>query len=147
MEIKDINAESGSDRKSDKRGDCSKFRSLTRVRTPVGAEDVAQKSFLEGVYSLEKCSGRYSKNAVCLWASENTIFLRAEESLSDVVEFDNGGILLDVNNGHVSSKKHGVVPKLFWSDAFHYHVGKIGIAGYSKSGKCLLENHEPTVSR
>jgi uncharacterized protein (UPF0276 family) len=67
------------------------------------------------------------------------------EFLSEVVEFADCGILLDVNNIYVSSQNHGFDPLDYVNNVPHHRVGQIHIAGHSKFERFLLDTHDHPV--
>lgn len=122
MKVEAVRPRYDSSRRVDEHGDCSNGRALTRVRISVGAEDLVQKTFLVGVRSLEKYSGRYSDTAAGLREFKNTIFLTEWEFLSQVVD-----------------------PYNYPNDVPHHRVGQIHIAGHSKFEKYILDTQDHPV--
>jgi len=67
------------------------------------------------------------------------------EFLSEVVEFADCGILLDVNNIYVSSKNHRFNPYDYLDNIPHHRVAQFHIAGHSKFEKYILDTHDHPV--
>jgi len=67
------------------------------------------------------------------------------EFLSEVVELADCGILLDVNNIYVSSKKHDFDPYEYLNHVPADRVGQIHVAGHTKFEKYILDTHDHPV--
>jgi uncharacterized protein (UPF0276 family) len=66
--------------------------------------------------------------------------------LNEVVEAADCGILLDVNNIHVSCSNHGTDPLVYIDNVVHERVAQIHLAGHRSNGKCLLDTHDQPVA-
>jgi len=67
------------------------------------------------------------------------------ESLNEVVERADCGILLDVNNIYVSSQNHNFNPLTYINSVPADRVAQIHIAGHSKFEKFILDTHDHPV--
>src|SRR5437763_1174237 len=67
------------------------------------------------------------------------------EFLNEVVERDDCGILLDVNNIYVSSRNHSFDPFDYINSVPAERVAQIHIAGHSKFAKYILDTHDHPV--
>ena len=67
------------------------------------------------------------------------------EFLTEVVERADCGILLDVNNIHVSAFNHGFDPFVYLNHIPMDRVAQIHIAGHSKYRKYILDTHDHPV--
>ncbi|MBA3848395.1 MAG: hypothetical protein C0502_00170 [Opitutus sp.] len=92
--------------------------------------------FLELPFAVENVSS-YTE----FHASEMTEW----EFLSEVVERADCGVLLDVNNIHVSSKNHGFDPYDYLDNIPHHRVAQMHVAGHTKFEKYLLDTHDHPV--
>ncbi|MEA2903244.1 MAG: uncharacterized protein QOI12_631 [Alphaproteobacteria bacterium] len=68
------------------------------------------------------------------------------EFLNEVVEAADCGILLDVNNIHVSCRNHGSDPLRYIDGVIHERVTQIHLAGHKNDGRCLLDTHDRPVA-
>ena len=67
------------------------------------------------------------------------------EFLAAVAEGADCGILLDVNNVHVSAVNHGFSPEAYLDALPVDRVGQIHLAGHSDRGTHLLDTHDASV--
>jgi hypothetical protein len=67
------------------------------------------------------------------------------EFLTEVVERADCGILLDVNNIHVSAFNHGFDPFVYLDNIPAERVAQIHIAGHSQYRKYILDTHDHPV--
>jgi uncharacterized protein len=67
------------------------------------------------------------------------------EFLAEVARRADCGILLDVNNVHVSARNHGFDPHDYLAGVPADRVGQIHLAGHSDRGKYLLDSHDHEV--
>jgi uncharacterized protein (UPF0276 family) len=68
------------------------------------------------------------------------------EFLNALAEKADCGLLLDVNNVHVSARNHGLDPTAFIDGVNAARVGQLHLAGYSDKGAYLLDTHDHPVS-
>ncbi|MCI0574456.1 MAG: DUF692 domain-containing protein [Myxococcaceae bacterium] len=68
------------------------------------------------------------------------------EFLAEVAERAECGILLDVNNVHVSARNHGFSAHAFLAGIPPARVGQIHLAGHLDTGNLLLDTHDREVS-
>jgi uncharacterized protein (UPF0276 family) len=68
------------------------------------------------------------------------------EFLSQVAERADCGILLDVNNIHVSARNHGFDAREYISAISPERVGQFHLAGYSDRGTYLFDTHDAPVA-
>ena len=68
------------------------------------------------------------------------------EFLAEVVERADCGVLLDVNNIHVSARNHGFDPYVYLDHVPAERVGQIHIAGHTPCGDHILDTHDRPVS-
>jgi hypothetical protein len=94
------------------------------------------RDFLEVPIAVENVSS-YAE----FHASEMTEW----EFLSEVVERADCGILLDVNNIHVSAFNHGFDPDAYLDGVPMERVAQIHIAGHSRYRKYMLDTHDHAV--
>ena len=94
------------------------------------------RDFLEVPIAVENVSS-YAE----FHASEMTEW----EFLSEVVEWADCGILLDVNNIYVSSINHNFKPNDYVDHVPHHRVAQIHIAGHTKYRKYILDTHDHPV--
>jgi len=67
------------------------------------------------------------------------------EFLAEVASRADCGILLDVNNVHVSSRNHGWDPHAYLAAIPSHRVGQIHLAGHTDHGSYLLDSHDRPV--
>lgn len=67
------------------------------------------------------------------------------EFISEVARRADCGILLDVNNIHVSARNHDFNPQWYLEGIPRDRVGQIHLAGHSDKGKYLLDTHDHPV--
>jgi hypothetical protein len=67
------------------------------------------------------------------------------EFLSEVARRADCGILLDVNNVHVSARNHGFDPHAYLAGVPADRVGQLHLAGHSDKGRYLLDSHDHEV--
>ena len=67
------------------------------------------------------------------------------EFLAEVVERADCGVLLDVNNIHVSAFNHGFDPLEYLSHVPAERIAQIHIAGHSQYRKYILDTHDHPV--
>jgi hypothetical protein len=67
------------------------------------------------------------------------------EFLATVAEQADCGILLDVNNVHVSAVNHGFSPDAYLAGLPPARIGQIHLAGHSDRGTHLLDSHDAPV--
>ena len=67
------------------------------------------------------------------------------EFLSEIATRADCGILLDVNNIHVSAYNHGFDPETYIKNVPHDRVGQIHLAGHSDKGAYLFDTHDGPV--
>ena len=65
--------------------------------------------------------------------------------LGEVAEAADCGILLDVNNIHVSAANHGFSPHDYLGGLPMHRIGQIHLAGYSDAGSHLVDTHDHPV--
>ena len=65
--------------------------------------------------------------------------------LSEVAERADCGILLDVNNVHVSARNHGFDPLVYLDGIPADRVGQLHLAGHQDRGRYLLDSHDHEV--
>jgi hypothetical protein len=94
------------------------------------------RDFLEVPIAVENVSS-YAE----FHASEMTEW----EFLTEVVERADCGILLDVNNIHVSAFNHGFDPFVYLDNIPAERVAQIHIAGHSQYRKYILDTHDHPV--
>ena len=94
------------------------------------------RDFLEVPIAVENVSS-YAE----FHASEMTEW----EFLTEVVERADCGILLDVNNIHVSAFNHGFDPFVYLDNIPAERVAQIHIAGHSQYRKYILDTHDHLV--
>jgi hypothetical protein len=63
------------------------------------------------------------------------------EFLAEVARLADCGILLDVNNVHVSARNHGFDPHAYLAAVPADRVGQIHLAGHADKGRYLLDSH------
>ena len=68
------------------------------------------------------------------------------EFLTRVAEEADCGILLDVNNIHVSAVNHGFDPLLYLNGVPKERVAQMHLAGYSDAGDLLIDTHDHPVT-
>lgn len=71
--------------------------------------------------------------------------LREWEFVAAVAERADCGILLDVNNVHVSARNHGFAAERYLDGLPAHRVGQIHLAGHSDAGTHLLDTHDGPV--
>lgn len=109
----------------------------TFAAAKVAAQKIKQASdFLELPIAVENVSS-YAEFHV----SEMTEW----EFLAEVVERADCGILLDVNNIHVSAFNHGFDPLEYLSHVPAERIAQIHIAGHSQYRKYILDTHDHPV--
>jgi uncharacterized protein (UPF0276 family) len=67
------------------------------------------------------------------------------EFLAEVARRADCGVLLDVNNVHVSARNHGFDPHAYLAGIPADRVGQIHLAGHSDRGRYLLDTHDAEV--
>ncbi len=67
------------------------------------------------------------------------------EFVSEVARSADCGILLDVNNVHVSARNHGFDPHAYLAGVPADRVGQLHLAGHSDKGRYLLDSHDHEV--
>lgn len=72
--------------------------------------------------------------------------LREWEFLAAVAERADCGILLDVNNVHVSAHNHGYAAEHYLAGLPSRRIGQIHLAGHSDAGTHLLDTHDGPVA-
>ncbi len=109
----------------------------TVAAAKVAAQKIKQASdFLELPIAVENVSS-YAEFHV----SEMTEW----EFLAEVVERADCGVLLDVNNIHVSAFNHGFDPLEYLSHVPAERIAQIHIAGHSQYRKYILDTHDHPV--
>ena len=109
----------------------------TFAAAKVAAQKIKQASdFLELPIAVENVSS-YAEFHV----SEMTEW----EFLAEVVERADCGVLLDVNNIHVSAFNHGFDPLEYLSHVPAERIAQIHIAGHSQYRKYILDTHDHPV--
>jgi uncharacterized protein (UPF0276 family) len=68
------------------------------------------------------------------------------EFLAALAEGADCGILLDVNNVHVSAHNHGFDARAYVSALPSARIGQIHLAGHSRDGTLLIDTHDHPVS-
>jgi len=97
----------------------------------------AARDFLEVPIAVENVSS---------YAEFHLSEMNEWQFLNEVVEAADCGILLDVNNIHVSCSNHGADPLAYVDNVVHGRVTQIHLAGHRSNGKCLLDTHDQPVA-
>ncbi len=108
-----------------------------REAVSVAASKIASASdYLEKPFVIENVSSyaEFQESTMTEW-----------EFLSEVAEKADCGILLDVNNIHVSSFNHGFDPCEYLENIPHERVAQIHIAGHSNYRRFILDTHDHPV--
>jgi uncharacterized protein (UPF0276 family) len=95
------------------------------------------QDFLELRVGLENTSSylTYRQSTLTEW-----------DFLSAIVEEADCGILLDVNNVHVSAYNHGFDARTFVASLPHHRVLQMHLAGHTNKGAYLLDTHSDVVA-
>jgi uncharacterized protein (UPF0276 family) len=97
----------------------------------------AARDFLEVPIAVENVSS---------YAEFHISEMNEWQFLNEVVEAADCGILLDVNNIHVSCSNHASDPLAYIDNVIHSRVTQIHLAGHRNAGPCLLDTHDRPVA-